>query len=140
MTPWNPLSKFLRMLAPRRRYSFEFRHPSWYTPAIMRLLAIRTPIPLAHASPRRGRCRHDRRTRRRIGEELLHDCHLADVAERHSTDLYIQNQSPGTKSNWLPTPKGKCILMLRMYWPNEDPPSIIDGTWTPPVVKKSHLT
>ena len=47
---------------------------------------------------------------------------------------------PGQKSNWLPTPKGKCILMLRMYWPNEDPPSIIDGTWTPPVVKKSHLT
>jgi uncharacterized protein YecE (DUF72 family) len=33
------LSGFLGMLAPGRRYSFEFRHPSWYTSAIMRLLA-----------------------------------------------------------------------------------------------------
>ena len=33
------LSAFLRMLSPERRYSFEFRHPSWYTPGIMRLLA-----------------------------------------------------------------------------------------------------
>jgi len=55
-----------------------------------------------------------------------------------STDLYIQNQSPGAdkESNWLPAPTGKFILMLRMYWPNEDPPSIIDGTWTIPAVKK----
>lgn len=33
------LSAFLRMLPPHRRYSFEFRHPSWYTPRIMRILA-----------------------------------------------------------------------------------------------------
>ncbi len=34
-----------------------------------------------------------------------------------SVDLYIQNQSPGAanESNWLPAPKGKFILMLRMY-------------------------
>jgi len=32
------LSGFLRMLPPERRYSFEFRHPSWYRPQIMRLL------------------------------------------------------------------------------------------------------
>ena len=58
-----------------------------------------------------------------------------------STDLYIQNQSPGAdkESNWLPAPTGKFILMLRMYWPNEDPPSIIDGTWMPPAAKKSGL-
>jgi uncharacterized protein YecE (DUF72 family) len=30
------LSSFLRMLPPERRYSFEFRHPSWYAPRIMR--------------------------------------------------------------------------------------------------------
>jgi hypothetical protein len=59
-----------------------------------------------------------------------------------STDLYIQNQSPGPdkESNWLPAPKGKFILMLRMYWPDEDPPSIVDGTWEPPAVKKSSVT
>jgi uncharacterized protein YecE (DUF72 family) len=32
------LAKFLKLLNPRRRYSFEFRHPSWYSPAILRLL------------------------------------------------------------------------------------------------------
>jgi hypothetical protein len=55
-----------------------------------------------------------------------------------SIDLYVQNQSPGAdkESNWLPAPKDKFILMLRMYWPNEKPPSIINGTWKPPAVKK----
>jgi uncharacterized protein YecE (DUF72 family) len=33
------LSNFLRMLSSKRRYSFEFRHPSWYAPQIMRLLS-----------------------------------------------------------------------------------------------------
>ncbi len=31
---------------------------------------------------------------------------------------------------------GKFILMLRMYWPNESTPSIINGSWTIPPVKK----
>ena len=55
-----------------------------------------------------------------------------------STDLYIQKDSPGSdkESNWLPAPAGKFILMLRMYWPNEKRPSIIDGSWTIPAVKK----
>jgi uncharacterized protein YecE (DUF72 family) len=33
------LSAFLQMLPPGRRYSFEFRHPSWYSLRIMRLLS-----------------------------------------------------------------------------------------------------
>jgi uncharacterized protein YecE (DUF72 family) len=33
------LSAFLRMLSPKRRYSFEFRHVSWYSPRILRLLS-----------------------------------------------------------------------------------------------------
>ena len=55
-----------------------------------------------------------------------------------STDLYIQNESPGKdkESNWLPAPAGDFILMLRMYWPNEADPSILDGTWTIPPAKK----
>jgi len=55
-----------------------------------------------------------------------------------SVDLYIQNQSPGAdkESNWLPAPAGKFVLMLRMYWPEETPPSIIDGSWKPPAAKK----
>jgi hypothetical protein len=54
-----------------------------------------------------------------------------------SVDLYVQHESPGTdrEANWLPAPGGKFILMLRLYWPKETPPSIIDGTWTIPPVK-----
>jgi uncharacterized protein YecE (DUF72 family) len=33
------LRSFLKMLSKKRRYSFEFRHPSWYTAPIFRLLA-----------------------------------------------------------------------------------------------------
>jgi hypothetical protein len=56
-----------------------------------------------------------------------------------SLDLYIQNASPGAdkESNWLPSPKDDFILMLRLYWPNETPPSILDGTWKPPAVTKA---
>lgn len=56
-----------------------------------------------------------------------------------STDLYIQKDSPGPdrESNWLPAPTGKFVLMLRMYWPDERKPSIINGSWTIPVVKKA---
>jgi hypothetical protein len=55
-----------------------------------------------------------------------------------SVDLYIQNENPGPnkESNWLPAPDGKFILMLRLYWPSETPPSILDGTWQPPAVKE----
>jgi hypothetical protein len=54
-----------------------------------------------------------------------------------STDLYIQNESPGAdkESNWLPAPKDKFILMLRLYWPREKNPSILNGTWKIPAVK-----
>jgi hypothetical protein len=54
-----------------------------------------------------------------------------------STDLYIQNESPGAdkESNWLPAPTDKFILMLRLYWPKEKSPSIINGTWKIPPVK-----
>lgn len=32
------LAGFLNMLSPQRRYTFEFRHPSWYEPEILDLL------------------------------------------------------------------------------------------------------
>jgi hypothetical protein len=55
-----------------------------------------------------------------------------------SVDLYIQKDSPGAEkeSNWLPAPSGKFILMLRLYWPNEKDPSILNGSWEIPPVKK----
>jgi uncharacterized protein YecE (DUF72 family) len=32
------LASFFKLLSKKRRYSFEFRHPSWYAPEILRLL------------------------------------------------------------------------------------------------------
>jgi uncharacterized protein (TIGR03000 family) len=56
-----------------------------------------------------------------------------------SIDLYLQNESPGKdkEANWLPAPKGDFVVMLRLYWPNEKDPSILNGTWKPPAVKKA---
>jgi hypothetical protein len=53
--------------------------------------------------------------------------------------IYIQNESPGAdkEANWLPAPKGKFHLMLRLYWPDENHPSIIDGSWVVPPVTKA---
>jgi hypothetical protein len=54
-----------------------------------------------------------------------------------AVDVYIQNESPGKdkKANWLPPPKDKFVLMLRLYWPKEKPPSIIAGSWKIPPVR-----
>ena len=45
-----------------------------------------------------------------------------------SLTLYFQNASPGKdkEANWLPAPKGEFIPMLRMYWPKEETPSILE--------------
>ena len=53
-----------------------------------------------------------------------------------SLTLYFQNESPGKEleGNWLPAPKGDFIAMLRMYWPKEQAPSILNNTWKPPAV------
>ena len=55
-----------------------------------------------------------------------------------SVDLYVQAESPGKnkEANWLPAPKGKFVLVMRLYWPTRTPPSILDGSWTPPPVKR----
>ena len=56
-----------------------------------------------------------------------------------SVDLYVQNADPGKdkESNWLPAPADKFVLMLRLYWPKENPPSLLDGTWTIPAMKQA---
>jgi hypothetical protein len=53
-----------------------------------------------------------------------------------SVDLYLQADSPGKarEANWLPAPKAQFIPMMRLYWPKETPPSILDGTWKPPAI------
>jgi hypothetical protein len=57
-----------------------------------------------------------------------------------SLTLYIQNKSPGAdkESNWLPAPNDTIYLVMRLYWPKTEPPSILppgEGTWQPPGIK-----
>jgi hypothetical protein len=56
-----------------------------------------------------------------------------------SVDLYLQHENPGPakEANWLPAPAGRFIPMLRLYWPSETPPSIVDGSWKVPPVQKA---
>jgi len=57
-----------------------------------------------------------------------------------SLTLYIQKDSPGKakESNWLPAPDGPIYLVMRMYWPKTEAPSILppgEGTWQPPAIE-----
>jgi hypothetical protein len=59
-----------------------------------------------------------------------------------SLTLYIQNKSPGAdkESNWLPAPNDTIYLVMRLYWPKTEPPSILppgEGTWKPPGIKRA---
>jgi hypothetical protein len=59
-----------------------------------------------------------------------------------SVDLYIQHDSPGKdlEANWLPAPADRFTLMLRMYWPSLQPPTILDGSWQVPPVARIQRT
>ncbi len=49
-----------------------------------------------------------------------------------SLDLYLEQRAPaGHESNWLPTPAGPFLLMMRVYLPE---PSVLDGTYQLPAV------
>lgn len=56
-----------------------------------------------------------------------------------SLDLYIQADAPGgdKEANWLPAPRGEFKLVLRVYGPSKEQPSILDGSWTPPPVQRA---
>jgi hypothetical protein len=56
-----------------------------------------------------------------------------------SLTLYIQKDSPGKDkdANWLPAPNGTAYLVMRLYWPKTEAPSILppgEGAWKPPAV------
>jgi hypothetical protein len=59
-----------------------------------------------------------------------------------SLTLYIQKDSPGKdkESNWLPAPNDLIYLVMRLYWPKMEAPSILppgEGTWKPPGIVKA---
>jgi hypothetical protein len=58
-----------------------------------------------------------------------------------SLTLYMQKDSPEAdkQSNWLPAPDGPVYLVMRLYWPKTEAPSILpagEGSWKPPAIVK----
>jgi len=78
-----------------------------------------------------------------INRYLINSPMLSELKkdEDGSLTLYIQKDSPGAdkERNWLPAPDGPIYLVMRLYWPKTEPPSILpagSGTWSPPGVVK----
>jgi len=55
-----------------------------------------------------------------------------------SLTIYIQNEQPRADelANWLPAPRERFNLMMRLYWPTE---TIIQGIWKPPGIERIEL-
>ena len=76
-----------------------------------------------------------------INRYLINSPMLPDMKKNAdgSLTLYIQKDSPGAdkESNWLPAPNGPIYLVMRLYWPKTEAPSILppgNGTWQPPAI------
>ncbi len=74
-----------------------------------------------------------------IDRYLINSSMLPDMKRNAdgSLTIYIQKYSPGrdNESNWLPAPDGPIYLVMRLYWPRTEAPSILppgQGTWKPP--------
>lgn len=74
-----------------------------------------------------------------LNRYLINSPMLADMQKNPdgSLTLYIQKDSPGAdkQANWLPAPDGPIYLVMRLYWPRTEAPSILPagaGSWSPP--------
>ncbi len=79
-----------------------------------------------------------------IGRYLINSPMLPGMKKKEdgSLILYIQKDSPGKEleSNWLPAPNGPIYLVMRLYWPKTEAPSILpagEGSWKPPGVEQT---
>ena len=79
-----------------------------------------------------------------INRYLINSPMLSNMTrnEDGSLTLYIQKDSPGKdkEANWLPAPDGPIYLVMRLYWPKTEAPSILPpgaGTWSPPALAKA---
>jgi hypothetical protein len=78
-----------------------------------------------------------------INRYLLNSPMLPDMKKNAdgSLTLYIQKDSPGAdkESNWLPAPNDLIYMVMRLYWPKTENPSVLPpgkGTWSPPEIVK----
>lgn len=58
-----------------------------------------------------------------------------------SLTIFIRHASPGKgkEANWLPAPNGPIYMVMRLYWPKTEAPSVLppgEGSWLPPAVRK----
>ena len=74
-----------------------------------------------------------------VNRYLINSSMLANMKSNPDGSLtfYIQKNSPGAdkESNWLPAPDGPIYLVMRVYWPKTEAPSILpagEGAWKPP--------
>ena len=59
-----------------------------------------------------------------------------------SLTLHIRKDSPGKdlEANWLPAPDGPIYLVMRLYWPKTEAPSVLpagSGAWSRPAVTRA---
>lgn len=78
-----------------------------------------------------------------IGRYLINSPMLTGMKKNEdgSLTIHIQKDSPGTgqEANWLPAPDGPIYLVMRLYWPKTEAPSILppgEGSWQPPGIVK----
>ncbi|BDG71447.1 hypothetical protein Rmf_13760 [Roseomonas fluvialis] len=58
-----------------------------------------------------------------------------------SLTIHIQKDDPGEalRANWLPAPNGPVYMVMRLYWPKTEAPSLLPvgrGAWQPPGIVK----
>jgi hypothetical protein len=54
-----------------------------------------------------------------------------------SLDLYLQHEAPAGErvANWLPSPRGRVGVTMRLYGPKE---SVLSGAWSPPPLQPAN--
>jgi hypothetical protein len=80
-----------------------------------------------------------------INRYLINSPMLPDMKKNAdgSLTIYIQKDSPGKdkESNWLPAPNDTIYLVMRLYWPRTEAPSILPvgaGSWSPPGIVQAN--
>jgi DNA sulfur modification protein DndE len=80
----------------------------------------------------------DRLVPNNINRHVIGDRDRLRLNPDNSLSIYVQHNWPGAEkdSNWLPAPKDRFNLALRMYWPKLDvlaegwrPPAVTPGNW-----------
>jgi hypothetical protein len=65
-----------------------------------------------------------------IDRYLINSAMLPDLTRDRDGgySFFVQHQSPGPgrETNWLPSPPGPFVMVLRLYWPK---PEALDGSW-----------